>query len=408
VTPRGKALAGATIVAYVASRALGVAELQMVAIAMVALLVGAYVQTSRNVAHLRVTREIEPATLVFGERARVTLTVHNDGRATTPSLELADMLPQDLGQNPRARVVAVPPASKRTAEYELEGTRRGTVTIGPMMVRSADPFGLVVRDRPVASTLTTTIYPRVDRLPPGLVLEGSAARGRGTSRRPGASGEELGDVREYVEGDDLRAIHWASTARRGALIVRLSESPQTPGAILLLDIRADRHAGVGATSSFESVVSAGASLCRHLSTRGCPVALVDKPTGVAPVAAPWATLLDRLAELRPAVLDFDGALRQVARGVARSGTAVGVVTTPDTLERRKIVRVMRGFASRAVLVVDVASHTARGPDPSAADAVATLRASGVPSAVLRRGDRVADRWQEVLGRNRAPLSGGAR
>ena len=68
----------------------------------------------------------------------------------------------------------------------------------------------------------------------------------------GQGGEDFYTLREYVVGDDLRRVHWASTARRGELMVRQDEVPWQGRATVLLDARRDttsrrvlRACGVG-------------------------------------------------------------------------------------------------------------------------------------------------------------------
>jgi hypothetical protein len=68
-------------------------------------------------------------------------------------------------------------------------------------------------------------------------------------------------VREYQARDDVRRIHWPSTARTGSLMVRREEAAWDPTAWLLLDSRAGVHPAVGSLSpTFEALVSAAASL----------------------------------------------------------------------------------------------------------------------------------------------------
>ena len=58
-------------------------------------------------------------------------------------------------------------------------------------------------------------------------------------------------MREYVEGDDLRKIHWPATAKRGGFMIRQEETPWHTRATILLDDRVESHGGIGESSSFE-------------------------------------------------------------------------------------------------------------------------------------------------------------
>ena len=88
-----------------------------------------------------------------------------------------------------------------------------------------------------------------------------AATGRGSARRARARwpprGEDDVIPREYRTGDELRRVHWKSTARSGELMVRREEHPWRTRATVFLDTRAVAHRGQGPASSFEWAVSAG-------------------------------------------------------------------------------------------------------------------------------------------------------
>lgn len=75
-------------------------------------------------------------------------------------------------------------------------------------------------------------------------------------------------------GDDLRRVHWKSTARTGELMVRREEQPWESRATVVLDTRAAGHRGDGPTASFEWAVSAAASIAVHLRQAGYKLRLV--------------------------------------------------------------------------------------------------------------------------------------
>jgi uncharacterized protein (DUF58 family) len=81
-------------------------------------------------------------------------------------------------------------------------------------------------------------------------------------------------VREYRRGDDLRRVHWRSSAHAGELMVRREEQPWQSRATLFLDNRKIAHRGAGAASSLEHAVSVAASVTVHLVQRGFAVRLV--------------------------------------------------------------------------------------------------------------------------------------
>ncbi len=89
--------------------------------------------------------------------------------------------------------------------------------------------------------------------------------GDSLARAAAVSGEDDIATREYRDGDDLRRVHWRSTAKRGELMVRREEQPRQMRATVLLDARARGHRGDGPASSFEWAVSAAASVAVHFT-----------------------------------------------------------------------------------------------------------------------------------------------
>jgi uncharacterized protein (DUF58 family) len=114
-----------------------------------------------------------------------------------------------------------------------------------------------------------------------------------------AAGEDDVVPRAYRDGDELRRVHWRSTARYGELMVRREEQRWRNRAVLFLDTRLGAHAGRGPASSFEYAVSAAASIGVHLAREEMDTEFF---TDTGKAAAPGSfedVLLDTLAVIRP-------------------------------------------------------------------------------------------------------------
>jgi uncharacterized protein (DUF58 family) len=397
ITGRGIGVSVAVVALWLTGRAIGVLELQLAAVAALVLVLAALIWAGLLPSGLRLDRIVTPGAIWHDGTATSRLAITNMGRATPP-LRLDDSLPGALTDSGHTTLSGLRAGERHTVVTTLHGRQRGRFALGPVTVTASDPFGLVIRRRVLQAPGRLTVYPAIWQLPPGLPLGGATTTQTDRRRRTITSGDELADVREYVRGDDLRAVHWPSTAHRGRLMVRRTESNQAPSALVLLDRRADRHRGSGPTSSFELAVSAAASACHHLARRGRSVTLLDTPLARPPRAQPWEHWLEHLAAIGPDHLDVATMLRQLGDGAAGDGALVAVVTLQDAVDLRALVRAGRGFSSRAVLVVDARSF---GPDRGmptlpADEASAALRAAGWRTGVLRRGDRVDDRWRELV------------
>ncbi len=407
LTRRGWGLLASAGALWGVSRLLGIPELSMVALAALVLLALAVLATQAASATLSATRTVATPRLHHGQSGEVEVWLRNEGRLPTALLQVEDGVPATLADDASAVLAPLPPGRRAAIRYEVTGRLRGHWEFGPVRVWIRDPFGLVARPRPVAADGAVTVYPPVVELPRGLPLSGHLGSGTSGRPRPGAHGDDLAMVREYVRGDDLRKVHWRSTAHRGQLMVRQDESPQSPTATLVLDLREGHHAGVGAASSLEYAVTAAASIAVHLATRAYAVTLLTQPAASPPAPMDHEVALERLAVVEP-VPDgqLDAIWTQMASGVGATGSLIAVVTTPTPRELRTMVRAGRHFPSRTALLVDAGSFRRRRErdDADADAAVAALRAAGWRVGRQRAGERLDHVWQElVVQRGRAGI-----
>jgi uncharacterized protein (DUF58 family) len=114
-------------------------------------------------------------------------------------------------------------------------TRRGRFPLGPVILRSGDPFGFFPAKRSIGQRREVVVLPATVRLPSfpipaGRLPGGEALRRRTYQVTPNASG-----VRDYAPGDSFNRIHWKSTARRGRLISKEFELDPMADVWLILD-----------------------------------------------------------------------------------------------------------------------------------------------------------------------------
>jgi uncharacterized protein (DUF58 family) len=121
---------------------------------------------------------------------------------------------------------------------------------------------------------TLTVIPRVEPLPPVRLSGEAKGYGDGRLRSLALAGEDDVIPRGYRYGDDLRRVHWRSTARYGELMVRREEQPRRSRCTVLLDTRSLAYRGTGPDSAFEWAVSGAASVLVHMLERGFSVRLL--------------------------------------------------------------------------------------------------------------------------------------
>ncbi len=417
LTTRGRCFLAAGIAASLTSLVLGQGDLLRVAILLTALpLVSAAVVT-RTRYRLACTRRVDPGRVAAGDESRVVLRFENVSRLPSGLLRLEDQLPYVLGSRPRFTLDRVEPRGTRTVDYPIRPEVRGRYTVGPLTIRISDPFGMCELSRSFTARDTLVVTPVVQRLP-AVPLGGDwAGSGDSRSRSVAAAGEDDVATREYRHGDDLRRVHWRSTARYGELMVRREEQPWESHCALLLDTRAEAHRGEGPASSFEWAVSAAASIGAHAGRAGYTVDLVTTSgarlggSGADHAGLQEAGLLDGLA----AVEQEYGSLRsadQIRLGVV-DGLLVAVLGGLSVDEAAELARTHHGSGSSVAVLLDVttwrSAKTARAVlDPDLEGSVSILRAAGWRVITARNGDNLPDLWPAAARGNQLDrVAGGA-
>ena len=219
-----------------------------------------------------VTRQISTDLLTVSETSRVTV------RFTLRALRVPrglwrDVLPDAVSGDAGGDY----PSDTGQLNYSITGVRRGVWPLGPLMLRTVDPFGLAQREQTFGETRSITVVPEVFSLAPLAVRVGAAGGTAHTSSTRLGQGSDNLSPRGYIPGDSMRRIHWRATAHRGELMVRQEEEESSPDAVVVLDRSARRWdaPGVDADPAFEAAVSLCASAAVHLATEGYSVDVID-------------------------------------------------------------------------------------------------------------------------------------
>lgn len=154
---------------------------------------------------------------------------------------------------------------------DLPTPHRGVVRFGPLGLSASDPLQVWKRTSLRALDATLVVRPRVHPLP-GL-FDGRGVRiGAGrpaAALRGGPDAEvDLVGLRPYVPGDDVRRIHWRTSARRNEPYVVQVEPPVGPATVVVV---VDTRSGFCDPNRFEQVVEAAASICSAANAAGRPV-----------------------------------------------------------------------------------------------------------------------------------------
>jgi uncharacterized protein (DUF58 family) len=335
-------------------------------------------------------REIEPLQVPRYGRCVASLAIVHHGRWWAATVDGAE--PVGDGSVP-ITTTWLRPGRQVRFDYDVPTQRRGRLRVGPVRLRRRGLAGLAARTSHVGGTAEVRVLPRV--LPVRSVPPGARRGHIGADERVAHGGTDLVGLREYLPGDDLRRLHWATSARTGTLMVRDDADPSLAHLAVVLDDReaSYRLAAVDPRDAFEEAVDTAASLAGAASAAGHPVRLrsvsgrldVELPGATAGAGRPAPELLAALADVAladsgPAEITYQPGDLDVLALV--TGTAAEV--TALVLEAsRAIVGV--------VLVVD--PHPPARVQPS--ESVLVLRAPRAEDLLRSWDDTVAGggRWR---------------
>ncbi|MEV5574847.1 DUF58 domain-containing protein [Spirillospora sp. NPDC052269] len=375
LTTRGRSFMAAGATAIVCSFVLGERDLLRAGVLVLALPLICTWVVSRTRYRLACARQLDPPRLPVGHESRAELRLENVSRLPSGLLMVEDRVPFALGGRPRFVIDRIEPRGSRELSYRIRSDVRGRFRVGPLTVRLADPFGMVELVRSFSLTDTLTVTPAIVPLPSGRLAGAWAGGGDSLARTVSTAGEDDIAPREYRHGDDLRRVHWRSTARRGELMVRREEQHWQSRGTLFLDTRSLAHRGEGPGATFEQAVSSTASVGVHLGRMGMALRLVtDAGERLAPTADYEGEfeglLLDTLAVARPGDgASLDAGLAALLGGSGRDGDGLVVAVfgrlTPE--EARAVASVRRGTAACVAVLVDpeaaAAAADPRVPSP---------------------------------------------
>jgi uncharacterized protein (DUF58 family) len=295
---------------------------------------------------LAIDRAIQPPRVPKGSPAIAVLTFANRSRRTV-GVTVANQPFGDI------RVRTVIPRLRRGERglrtYRLPTRQRGIFEVGPVEVTRRDAFELFRTSRRYGAVERIWVYPRI--LPFRSLPTGQTRHLEGPSSDTSPQGTiTFHRLRDYVPGDDLRLVHWRSTARTGRLVVKHNVDTSQPFTVVLLDLRPGRYTA----ESFEEAVDVAASVLVTSAAGKAPVQLelTDATRLGGPRLRDVTPLIDHLTGVQP---DAEGGLRAqlLALRRARGGTSLVVVTgVLDLAELPYVAALRRRFERLVVISLD--------------------------------------------------------
>jgi uncharacterized protein (DUF58 family) len=319
---------------------------------------------------IQLTRKTRSLRASMGEVFEENIEVRNDAWPGAAWLVVLNQspLPKVAGSRLMTRIGV---HQKRFYSARTLLTKRGAFLLGPTVITSGDPFGMFSMNKRIPARETLVVLPKVYPIktfppPPGLLPGGKNIRQRSFDVTPHAAG-----VREYVQGDPVKRIHWPSTARRNRFMVKEFEQDPLANIWLFLDAEREIQASLPdeevpsiqvdgwwlrrptvalPRNTFEYAISAAASLASFFLADRRAVGLVCAAGKFTVVSAERgerqvSKIMETLAFLQPegsiplsGVVDIQAKLLPPGSGVIliTSSTRPDLVLAVENLQRRNL------------------------------------------------------------------------
>lgn len=228
-----------------------------------------------------------PGPLFAKQRADVELVLRNEKRLL-PAYSLKVLMP--WAQGAPGEIPYVPAASEAACRAPVVFERRGIYSYGDFRVESSFPFIFFIKRRTLRVDGSVKVYPEIIE----TARLAAASGGAGGSYRRGGS-DELLTLRDFIDGDDMKSIHWRSSAKAGRLMAKEFALEEPKKVIVALDDTRPLDA-----AAFEKAVSYAASVSKRLLSEGYMVGLWSSETELPPASGPEQLykIMEALAVIR--------------------------------------------------------------------------------------------------------------
>ncbi|MEV5072235.1 DUF58 domain-containing protein [Microbacterium sp. LMI12-1-1.1] len=325
-----------------------------------------------------------PSRVLLGQAVRAELVLRNTGDRTVRG-RVRDAWQPTAGAPVERPAIDIPPGESRAIGIPLLPRRRGELRSRFVVVRSDGPLRLAGRQARLDEPGTLRVLPPFTarrHLPSRLArlreLDGN------TSVQVRGQGTEFDSLREYVRGDDVRAIDWRATARSSTTMLRTWRPERDRHVVIMIDTGRTAAARVGDGVRMDAAMEA-ALLLAALATRAgdhvhllmfdrtirARVTRVDGP-GLLPA------MVDAMAPVEPQLIDtdWDAAFAQVRTLTSRPSLVV-LLTAQDAPEAARGFLGSLPALSRAAHVLVGAVTDEQEPLPERPDAADVYRAAAI-------------------------------
>lgn len=356
---------------------------------------------------LRVTRTAPVATRALMSVTQE-LTLTNTSRRAMHG-EIRDAWPPSAGVQPSRHTFALASQASATSRASITPARRGTRKSEHLTVRVRGPLHLAGKQRSRATEWNLRVLPAFTSRKhlPSRIMRLRELAGRALLMVRG-QGTEFDSLREYVAGDDVRAIDWRSSARLGNTVVRTWRPERDRRVVIVTDAGRGGALRIGAAPAFDAYIETSLLMAALASRAGdrVQVIAVDARLRMQVADAKGVPITNRLgeqfADIEPTLAATDWplalatinnlsqqpALVIVLTTLGLSSISDGLLDTLSQLARRhKILVGSLARTTESTLPASQADTTHRAYQQAAA-ARSELEEAGVTRAIRQLGATV--------------------
>ncbi len=360
----------------------------------------------------------------LGVPTRIRLALESEAEQVL-DLRVTDDLHPSLVGVPETRQVEVFPREPAELALTVWPRERGEFTLGLVFLRWRGALGLAERWGAANISQRVRVYPAHEQARGDtdffLMRARQMERQRRQQRLRGG-GREFESLREYQPGDELRAVSWTATARRGKVVTRQFMAERSQQVWAVLDAgrlsrtafelqRRDSPLFVGETEAerdeayrltvtqLDQAATAATMLAQVVGQSGDKFGMLAYGTGIQQVLPPGAgpnhlrLLIDLLSATRSEPSESDAllAVARLKQLQRRRGLMVWITELTDTAGRSALVTAAAELAKRHLVVLVLLKH----PELNAlandvpADRAAMFHAAAATEMEERRRETIA-------------------
>lgn len=231
--------------------------------------------------NVKVDLVLEPQRVTAGQSVAASMHVTN----IAPRRLLPTLLELPVGEAVhRYGVPSLGAGHFHEESFTVRTEQRGVIAVGPATTRRGDPLGIFSRDvewTDVSEILVRPPLVPLESLGAGLLRDLEGVETDAISQ----SDLAFHALREYVPGDDLRHVHWRSSAKASQLLVRQYLDTRRSHATLVVDDQLSSYGDGYDDANFETAMSVAGSVIVRAALDEFETSFVCGDQGVTGAAA---------------------------------------------------------------------------------------------------------------------------